>query len=160
MTEHDRLVVPVEPGVGCGPVRLGMTRPEVVAALGQPDAEHQVWNRTGTTLSWLEGCFQVTLDDAQKVVDIMLSAKGPVVAVLQGIDVLHTPAEEVLAALSGLGEGRYEEDGFSFVYPDARIAFWRQGLPDDDWEPEDYDQYRAGLFWDTVNTWAERPEPS
>lgn len=157
MTEAARRIVPVEPGVGCGPVWLGMTRREVVAGLGEPAAEHRMVDSDAATLSWLEACFQVTFDADEKAVDIMLCAKGPVVAMLQGIDVLHTPAEEVLAALSGLGEGRSEEDGFSFVYPEARVAFWRQGLPDDDWEPEEYDQYREGRYWDTVSTWTERP---
>lgn len=155
MTGDDRLIVPVEPGLGAGPVRLGMTRPEVEAALGDPQAEYRVWNGTGTTVSWLEACFQVTFDGSGKVVDIMLCAKGPVVATLQGVDVLHRPAEDVLAALSGLGQGRYEEDGFSFAFSEARVAFWRQGLPDDDWEPEDHDQYREGRYWDTVSTWSD-----
>jgi hypothetical protein len=134
-----------------------MSMPEVVAALGEPDPGPRVWTRGETTASWLASCFQVTFDAAERAVDIQLCARGPVVAMVQGIDVLHTPAAEVVAGLSGLGEGRYEEDGFSFWFPDARLSFWRQGLPDDDWEPEDYDQYRDGRFWDTVNTWAERP---
>jgi len=148
------VVVVVEPGVGCGPVRLGMTMSEVVAALGEPEARHPLRSGEDETLYWLRSTFQVAFGAGATVVDVQLCAMGPVVAVFREIDLLSTPADEVVARLSSLGEGSYDEDGSSFSFPRARLGFWRQGLPDEDWAPEDYEQYRDGLFWDTVNTWA------
>ena len=154
MTGDAGFVVVVESGVACGPVRLGMPMAEVVAVLGEPEARHPLWSGDGETLFWLRSTFQVTFGVGATVVDVQLCARGPVVAVFRGIDLLSTPADEVVARLSSLGEGSYEEDGSSFSFSRARLGFWRQGLPDD-WEPDEYEQYRDGLFWDTVNTWAD-----
>lgn len=155
MTYDGRFVVAVEPGVGVGAVRLGMHLPEVTAGLGKPDGR---WpGGGGETLYWHANAFQVYLGADGTVGSIMV-CRGAPIPMLKGMDLLRTPAEEVVARLGDLGGGRYEEEGFSFTFPAARLGFWRQGLPGDDWGPDDYEQYREGRFWDTVSTWSQEQD--
>ena len=164
MTYEGKFTVAVEPGVGIGPVRLGMGLPEVVEALGEPEGRLPETTSGGggtavtrETLYWHAAAFQVCSGGDGSVASIMV-CRGAPIPMLREMDLLRTPADEVVARLEDLGDGRYEEDGFSFSFPQARLGFWRQGHPDDEWEPGEYEQYREGRFWDTVSVWAEEQD--
>jgi hypothetical protein len=147
------VLVDVEPSVGIGPVRLDMTQADVLAAMGTPEHRFPNWSKVGERWSWHRSCFQVFFGASGQAGEIMLCFGGPVEAVFAGIDLFRTPAEEVVARLSLLEEGRPAEDGCSYEFPGLHLAFWRQvrpgGAPDDD------PQYRGGRFWDTVSTWTD-----
>ncbi len=156
MSYEGTFVVEVEPGVGIGAAKLGMSVAELVGALGEPENRFPEALIGGELLSWYASCLQVSFRPGGTIASIMVSRGAPI-AMLHGMDLLRTPAAEVVTRLASLGDGSYDEHGSSYDIPGARLAFWRQGLPDEDWEPDDYDQYRDGLFWDTVSTWAEEP---
>lgn len=128
-----------------------MTERDVLALLGEPEGRHADWLGVGETLYLHESTFQVAFGGDGRVGDIQLCARGPVSAQWRGVELLRTPAEEVISNLSLLGEGTYEEDGYSYCFPGIRLSFWRQCLPGE--EADDDEQYRGGRFWDTVNTW-------
>ena len=54
----------IEPFVGALPVRFGMHRPEVHHMLGQPEASHPIWDRSGTIDYWNESRINVGYDNA------------------------------------------------------------------------------------------------
>ena len=141
----------VYPGVGAGPARLGMAQSDVLAAVGEPESRRPDWLGVGETWFWHERAFQVAFGGDGLVGDIQICAGGPVRAEWRGLDLLHTPAPDVTAALATLGEGFYDEDGYSYRIPAVRLSFWRQCLPGD--EADEDEQYRGGRYWDTVNTW-------
>lgn len=147
------MLVEVEPSVGIGPVRLDMSQAEVLAAMGVPEHRFPNWSKVGERWSWHQSCFQVFFGGSGQVGEIMLCFGGPVDASFAGVNLLGTPAEEVIERLSLLDEGRFAEGGCSYEFPGLHLAFWRQVLPGD--EPDDDPQYRGGRFWDTVSTWTD-----
>lgn len=147
------MVVEVEPGVGIGPVRLEMTEAEVLAVMGEPQHRRPDWLQVGQMWAWHQSCFQVSFGGSRTVGEIMISFGGDLEALYAGIDLLNTPAAAVIAALSMLEQGHPTEDGYSYTFPGLQLALWHQSRPEDG--PEDNEQYRGGLYWDTVSTWTD-----
>ena len=135
-----RLDFEVVPLVGVGPVRLGMTRDEARAAIGVavtpfakvPDA---VWR----TDAFHGAAFQVFYSGDRPIVDfIELSAGSGVEAVLSGLTVFATPADEVIAQVSARSpfDANDRELGFSYVFPQLELAFWRPVIPESPDDPD------------------------
>lgn len=143
-------MIELKPGVGAGPVLLGMSSSEVLAVMGEPERRSPDWLHVGERWSWLRSCFQVCLGGSRTVGEIQLCYGGPITVIYAGIDLLGSPADLVVEQLSRFDEGRYEEGGSSYSLPRLGLAFWRQCLPGE--EPEDDPQYRGGRYWDTVTT--------
>jgi hypothetical protein len=145
----------VTPGVGAGPLRLGMTKDEVVVAMGPSedrwvgflDIEHWAWNRS---------LIQVQFDSRETVGDIMVCHHPSLRVTIGRIDVLTTHADAVIERLRGQLGGDWAEDGYSYGFGTSAGGFWRQCLPGD--EPEDDEQTRGGYYWDTVNIATRRYE--
>ena len=139
----------IEPGVGMGPVRLGMRRSEVVMALGEPEREHPDWLGVGMELYWFGASFSASLDGEGTVGALEMNRGGAVVAVFRGVDVLAAPASEAIDVFeSSVGPGEYRENCYSFEFHNVRLWLWRQSLPGD--SDIDDPQFRGGLHWDSV----------
>jgi hypothetical protein len=126
-----------------------MVESEVVGFVGEPEAQSRSWSGEGIECAWHESGLQITFDAAGQAAEIMVCR--PITATLNGIDLLETPADTVVEALSDIGQGGYEEDGYSYVFRDVHLALWRQCRPSE--EPDDDEQTRGGRFWDTATTW-------
>jgi hypothetical protein len=112
----------IQPHVGIGPIRFGMTRTEVAAAMraiggGEPFAKSAECDRycdlsllveyTDDTVSFIEA------DSLQH--DFLLS----------GIDVFDTPAEELVAELEKLDTNDAALGGKgSYCFPNLIVALW------------------------------------
>jgi hypothetical protein len=144
----------LEPLVGAGPVRLGMTRQEVRAALGR-EAKEFLKGPTSTRFADAFGAdLHVFYDERDRAEFIELSRGGEHAPRLYGIDVLERPADEVIQAITERTPYDPEDDaherGYSYTFPLLGLAFWRPVLPEsyDDDEPDD--EYLNGRVFQTV----------
>ncbi len=128
------MIVDLIPLTRVGPVLLGMTREDARAAMGRPfkefrksrDSEH-------TTDAFFNSAFQVFYAGALPRVEfIELSRSSAFRAVLNGIDILGLPAEDVVkrVAASVPFDPADPELGYSYVFPKWELAFWRPTRPE------------------------------
>jgi hypothetical protein len=145
----------LKPLVGVGPVRLGMTRGEVRAALGREATEFVKRGETVSADAFDGNRLQVFYDERDCAEFIELSSGGPHEPRLYGIDVLRRSADEVIRAISAWTPYDPEDDapherGYSYTFPSLGLAFWRPVIPEsyDDDEPED--EYLHGRVFQSV----------
>lgn len=147
----------VEPLVGVGPVRLGMSRQETRDAIDAPVVSFEKGPLSASpTDAFLENAFQVFYDKDDRAEFIEVSRNGPFMVLYQGISVFETTADEFLEAVSR--DTNYDKDrpeqGYSFVFPEVGLSLWRQSLPEDeeddeyDMDGEDYE--KPGTYFDTI----------
>jgi len=147
----------VEPLVGVGPVRIGMSRQETRDALDAPVVSFKKGPSSESLVdAFLENAFQVFYDKDDRVEFIELSRNGPFTALYHGISVFDTTADELLEAVSRDTDSDKDrpEQGYSFVFPKAELSLWRQSLPEDE-EDDEYDidgeEYeKPGTYFDTI----------
>ncbi len=121
----------VTPHQGVGPIRFGMPRAVVQAALKlSPETFHKVGAQTLVD-AYLEACFQVFYDAAHTVEYIELSRGGPVTALYQELDVFATTAEQVVQHLVQYApfDASVPELGYSYIFPALDLSVWRPHLP-------------------------------
>jgi hypothetical protein len=99
----------IQPGVGVGAIRFGLTIEEMRLRLGPPD-EEGLWETTGERQDWWEGDGLSVLYDASGVC-VEIALVPPATARLDGHKLLGVPDEEALAALRELDADAEEEDG-------------------------------------------------
>ena len=90
--------------------------------------------------------FQVFYSGERPVVDfIELSGGADVRALLGGRAVFDTPAEELIATVSARSpfDAGDPELGYSYVFPELDLAFWRPVIPEAPGDPE-------GRYFSTV----------
>jgi len=139
------------PRVGIGPVRPGMTRDEARVALV---AEPTPFSKAGLDASRADVFhafgFQVFYT-AEGLVDYIELSAGPhIEATLNGMAVFATPSEQVVAAVAALSpfDSSDPELGYSYVFPELDLAFWRPVLPESPDDPE-------GRYFATVGVGSE-----
>jgi hypothetical protein len=128
------------PHVGVGPVKLGMTREEVHRVMPGPreyflkglNPEHE-------TDAFHESGFQVFYGGEMPVVEYIELSRGAGFRVLyRGLDVFATPADQVLAHVSG--DAAFDPDdpelGYAYIFPDLDLSLWRPVLPESPEDPE------------------------
>ncbi|MFD8015074.1 hypothetical protein [Streptomyces sp. NPDC058955] len=129
--EHTPLDLHLEPPHGAGPVRLGMTFDEAVAAVapwGEPRTRVRPGPRPDTVSASCAGIgVEVLLEEDDRVtaVEFWRPGEGRSSAarvLLGGRDVFTTPADELLAALAGVRDGDTEDP---FV-PGLSLGFTRR----------------------------------
>lgn len=128
----------IEPHIGVGPIKLGMSRADVHAILGVPEYTHN--EREG----FLSG-LMVDYDDNDCVEFIELANSNRFVAYFQDLPVHSTAADEIVSFLSQFTE--YDKNdpelGRSFIFKDLQFSLWRSVLPEKD---DDLD----GRFFEAV----------
>ena len=126
----------VIPLVGVGPVLLGMRREEVRAAMRAPPKEFRKSSGSvHTTDAFHSSAFQVFYSGVVPVVEfIELSRGSEIEAVFNGIELFTTPADELVSKISlrTAFDPSDPELGYSYVFPELQLAFWRPHVPDDD----------------------------
>lgn len=138
----------VEPGIGVGPVRLGMTRSEAHSALEQLGLEVRSVRRWATSrpeappVLMAEGAsFQVYFGEEDRVDEIELGgppnddrehgARPDLVARWMGLDVFETPAVDIVRLMADVAQADTEhlEYPATYDYPTAGVSFWRSDKP-------------------------------
>jgi hypothetical protein len=120
----------VEPFVGVGPVRLGMSREEVLRAMVEPsrpyrrsysDSDHEID-------AFHDNSFQVFYGGAAPEAEyIELSRGSTSQPFYRDLDVFATRADEVVAYI--LQDAPYDEDdwelGYTYIFPELQLSLWR-----------------------------------
>ncbi len=137
----------VEPGVGIGPVRLGMTHAEVRAAGNGREIQGQGGRQRVPSLG-----LSLEYTDGDGVVAFIEADRGSG-AKYNGIDLFEAPAEEVLAAIvraAGLAPADFPPTRHTYLFENLRLVLWRATVPDDEQEEDDED----GRRFQTVSVYA------
>ena len=128
------------PRVGVGPVKLGMTREEVRRVMPGPcDSFLKGLNPEHETDAFHDRGFQVFYGGEGPVVEyIELSRESGFRVLYRGLDVFATPADQVLAHVSGDAaiDPNDPELGYAYIFPDLDLSLWRPVLPESPEDPE------------------------
>jgi hypothetical protein len=142
----------IEPGVGIGPIRLGMTQAEVRAAVASRDLKGQGNRQRIPSLGLL-----LEYTDSDGVVAFIEADRGSG-ATYNGIGVFETPAEEVVAAIvqaAGLAPADFPPARHSYLFESLRLVLWRATVPDDEQDEDDEDdEEEDGRLFQTVTVYA------
>ncbi|EHH2535244.1 hypothetical protein P3576_22605 [Vibrio parahaemolyticus] len=115
----------IQLGNSIGPVKLGMTETEVNNVIGTPDCIY------GHRHHFLDG-LMVDFDNEGRVEFIEAAGSELFSTTLLGFDVHRTLAANVLERIQL--EGSYDhsdpELGYSYVFKELQLSFWRPTLPD------------------------------
>ena len=137
----------IEPGVGIGPVRLGMTHAEVCAAVAGREIKGQGSRQRIPDLGLL-----VEYTDGDGVVAFIEADRGSG-AKYDEIDLFETPAEDVVAAIvqaAGLAPADFPPGRHSYLFEGLRLLAWRSTVADDEQEEDD----EEGRLFQTVSIYA------
>jgi len=136
--------VDVVPLVGIGPVRLGMTRDQVRAAVDMPPFSF----RKGAEVdAFYNNALQVFYAADCPTVEFVEVSLGPELEPwLDDLDLSRVPVDEVVASVSKAAtvDDRDPEQGLSYVFPALGLSLWRRTLPE---SPADLE----GRYFDTVS---------
>lgn len=131
----------IQPGVGVGPVKLGMTRQEVHDAFGEPESSYD--EREGFL-----GGFFVDFDRTGRVEFIELANSVQFEALFEGKCLHQIPANEAVRLVSRFDkhDETNREIGYSYIFLDLQLSLWRGTMPQQDQEDDDND----GRFFEAV----------
>lgn len=130
----------VQPFVGVGPIRLGMSREEARRAMSEPAKSF----RKGTasryeTDAFHQNAFQVYYGGDQPIVEYIELSRGSVVrALYRGLDVFATPADEVVSSVSrdSAFDAADPEIPYSYLFRGLQLSLWRPVIPESDSDTE------------------------
>lgn len=137
----------INPHIGVGPVRLGMSCSEARSMIAVP---FRSFKKSSTDVSltdaYFNNCFQLFFDEADVVNYIELS--NPIKALYKGIPVFDSKAEVIIAAISldAAVEQSVLEPGYSFLFPSLDLSLWRPTIP----EPDQAEQDNEGRYFMTI----------
>jgi len=126
----------VQPFVGVGPVRLGMSRKEVRRVMPeQPKPFRKGTAPKYETDAFHEDAFQVFYEGDHPTVEYIELSRGSVVrAVYRDLDVFATPADEVVAHISRDSEFDQSDSEipYSYLFRGLQLSLWRPTIPESD----------------------------
>ena len=137
----------IEPGIGIGPIRLGMTHAEVRTAVAGKEIKGQGSRERIPGLGLL-----VEYADSDGVVAFVEADSGSY-ATYDGIYVFEAPAEEVVAAIvqaAGLAAENFPPKRHSYLFETLRLVLWRATVADDEQDEDD----EGGRTFQTVSVYA------
>ncbi len=119
----------VEPLLGVGPVRLGMTREAVRQAMAVPPQSFlKTPHSRHETDAFHQGALQVFYTgEAPTVEYVELSGGGELRAVFEGQSLFETPADELVTILGRTHAQHCDDDATpcDVVLPDLQMGLWR-----------------------------------
>lgn len=130
----------VEPFIGVGPVRLGMSRDQVKLAMPEPSKPfRKSKDNPHLTDAFFENGFQVFYGgDPPEVEYIELSRDAGFRVLYRELDVFATSADEVVAFISR--DAPFDtsdwEVPYSYVFRDLQLSLWRPVVPESDKDTE------------------------
>ncbi len=122
----------IQPKVGLGPIRFGMTRAEVRAELGAPESEHD-------EREWYLEDMAVDFDADGRVefIETAESAHFEVVFMDSNMHAIAANAAVVLLQTVAPYDDSAPELGYSYIFPSIQLSLWRPVIPDAEQDPED-----------------------
>jgi len=124
----------VQPLVGVGPARFGMSRDEVRRAMPEPPRSFRKSPKARhETDAFFQNAFQIFYGGDQPTVEFIELSGGSAVQAFYGdLDVFATPADEVVAFISR--EAAFDPDGreipYSYIFPSLQLSLWRPTIPE------------------------------
>jgi hypothetical protein len=137
----------VQPFIGVGPVRLGMSRDEARRVMPEPAKPFRK-GRTPRyeTDAFHQSAFQVFYGGDQPTVEYIELSRGSVIrALYRDLDVFSTPADEVVAFVSrdAAFDQTHRELPYSYIFRDLQLSLWRPTIPESDTDTD-------GRFFSTI----------
>lgn len=115
----------IKPGIGVGPIMLGMERSEVEINFGQPEHEN------GSKVGYFSG-FMISYSESNKVEFIELANSESFTATFEGKDLHNIPAEKALEFVCNYDS--YDENepelGYSYTFKKLQLSLWRGAMPE------------------------------
>ena len=126
----------VEPHVGAGPIKLGLSRGELRKLMGAPFRTYSKVPGEPLTDTYFGTDLQVYYDAGDRVEYIELNGPRSINPTLRGRTLLFAPAEEVIEWMRGVSDFDADnpELGYSYIYPALDLSLWRPIVPEG---PED-----------------------
>jgi hypothetical protein len=116
----------IEPGVGVGTIKLGMSREEVDLCIQAYTNAHQ---KLYYDNEYFHYAFKIEYDQNERAsfIEVASHVKEEFNCLVNGIDVFNTKAEELVKAFDKISP--YERDhadlGWTYFYPKLGITLWR-----------------------------------
>ncbi|WP_415894565.1 hypothetical protein ACMXYQ_08965 [Neptuniibacter sp. PT34_22] len=117
----------IEPNVGVGPIKLGMSKAEVIDLFGQPEFENN--ERT----VYLSG-FMVDFDELNHVEFIEVAKSDLFEATYEGINLHNVSASQAVEHVCKFDsyDNSDPELGHSYIFKKLQLSLWRGTLPEDE----------------------------
>lgn len=144
MVRKPKIRFDLEPHIGAGDLKLGMTRAESRAVLGTPYASSEkdvmVFGDISIPApakdSYFENELQVTFDDDHRVNFMEFCGRQAehIEVYFNGIDVFKTPAQQLIQEISTATQAHYDEEDeeipYAYVFPSIDLTVWRDDIPE------------------------------
>ncbi|EJL31964.1 hypothetical protein [Brevibacillus sp. BC25] len=132
----DKIII--EPGVGIGNIKFGMSKEEVALCIQEYESKH---NKEYFVTSYFESAFMVKYDSNEKVAFIQIpsSLKNVFHCVFSDIDVFRTKVTDLVEKLDTISnyDRNDRELGGTYDFPELGLLFWRPNvLTEEDLEKE------------------------
>ncbi|ELK42695.1 hypothetical protein BAG01nite_20830 [Brevibacillus agri] len=150
----------IEPGVGIGTIKLGMSKEEVAKCIKE---YNQKYNEEHFVNNYFQAVFRVKYDSNGKVnwIEIPSSVQEVFDCVFMDIDVFRTKAIDLVEEIDKITkyDRNYIELGYAYHFPEIGLLFWRPiVLTEEDLEkewfkeldPEIQQDEMRNLFFETV----------
>jgi hypothetical protein len=123
----------IQPTVGVGPIRFGMTRAEVRKHLGSPDGDEE------DDREWYLEDLAIDFDVEGKVAFIEIAESENFRAVLNGECLHELDADSAVAHVerSAPYDANAPEPGYTYVFPLLQLSLWRPVVPDTTQDADD-----------------------
>ncbi|MEO3879468.1 hypothetical protein [Rheinheimera fenheensis] len=124
----------VEPYVGIGPVKLGMTRREVRELMGEPSAVQDAYEKWGIKFPdkdyFYENCFQISYSERGTVNFIEASMNFRYCVVYLGLDVHRTAADKVISQIQKIAspDMTAREYPMNQLFPEIDVSIYREEM--------------------------------
>lgn len=119
----------IEPNVGIGKVKLGMTREEVHRVMGN---NYFSFTRNAVNIdAYYSSCFQINYDKNYVVefIEMANGIAGHFQVVFEEVDVFKTKAEALVAYVEKFAgydkDSAESKSGYSYIFKDIGLSLWR-----------------------------------
>ena len=126
----------IQPLIGVGPVRLGMSRDEVRRVMPEPAKPfRKARTSQHETDAFHQNSFQVFYGGDLPTVEYVELSRGSVVrALYRDLDVFATPADEVVAHIAR--DSQFDQSDpeipYSYLFRGLQLSLWRPTIPESD----------------------------
>lgn len=141
------MTLEVVPPEGVGPIRIGMTMDEAGAALAAIEGYLPESGSEGLTATYASG-MSIELEPAPGGTLGAIQVyrpHAPLRVEYRGIDLLRTPAAQVVEELGALTELEEDEGGRSYVASDLLLSLWRPFVEDENPDEEQGHYFQSVL---------------
>ena len=132
----------IKPGIGVGPINLGMDRRDVLSVMGQTEFSNDESD------GFLSG-FRVDYNANNKVEFIELAESNKYEALFNGKCLHYMPADDVVEYLSTLDSYNKEDPelGYTYTFRKLNMSIWRSTMP----EPEQAEEDIDGRYFEAIS---------